>query len=147
MSNIKATNTNNNEVAGNPFDLVLQVVAVLVLVASIIGYYYLGDNAAAVSSDGGEVQGAGSGLVRVLLVLGAVFVSFGLIYMTEKGKSLWRFFGESRNEVRKVVWPTKQETIQTTVIVMVMTIALGIFIALVDAFFGWGFEKITGLGG
>ena len=56
----------------------------------------------------------------------------------EKGK---QFFLESRQELRKVTWPTKQQTMTSTWVVVAVTAILAIFLGLVDL----GFSKIIGL--
>jgi preprotein translocase subunit SecE len=51
---------------------------------------------------------------------------------TTAGRKLWTFAADSRTEVRKVVWPSRQETVQTTFIVLVMVLIMGIILWLVD---------------
>ena len=53
----------------------------------------------------------------------------------------------SRNEVRKVVWPTRQETVQTTLMVVVAVIILGIFLWLIDMLLLNAVQILTGQGG
>jgi preprotein translocase subunit SecE len=65
------------------------------------------------------------------LVLAAVLV--GIAASTAKGKVARSFIGEARIELRKVVWPTRQETIQTTFIVMIMVLIVALFLWGVDS--------------
>nr|WP_281271081.1 preprotein translocase subunit SecE [Orbus hercynius] len=65
---------------------------------------------------------------------------------TNKGKSFITFAKESRMEVRKVVWPTRKETIQTTLLIAVITIVVGLCLWGLDTFFFWGISKLTVLG-
>lgn len=83
-------------------------------------------------------------LYRVLglLVLAAVAILISL--QTEKGSSLWRLLRESLVEVRKVVWPSRQETNQTTLIVIAVVIVMSIILWLLDTFFGWIASLIIG---
>ncbi|WP_341938883.1 preprotein translocase subunit SecE [Marinimicrobium sp. C2-29] len=83
-------------------------------------------------------------LYRVLglLVLAAVAILISL--QTEKGSSLWRLLRESLVEVRKVVWPSRQETNQTTLIVIAVVIVMSIILWLLDTFFGWVASLIIG---
>jgi preprotein translocase subunit SecE len=60
---------------------------------------------------------------------------------------LWQFAGDARNEVRKVVWPTRQETLQTTLIVIVMVLILGIILWLFDRMLMSILRFLTGQGG
>ena len=66
---------------------------------------------------------------------------------TPKGRGIWRFAVDARTEVRKVVWPTRQETLQTTLIVIVMVIIVAIILWLLDIFLGWSIRSLMGQGG
>ncbi len=125
-------NTNTTEINKSPIDLVLLLAALAILIAGVYGYYY---------------YDAESGLLRGLGMLVVVAVATGLVYLTEKGKALWTYFGAAKTEVRKVVWPTRAETVQTTIIVLIMVVLVGIALWLVDMFLGWGFTFSTGQGG
>ena len=66
---------------------------------------------------------------------------------TLQGKALLTFSRESIKEVRKVVWPTRQETIQTTLIIFAFTVVMGLFLFLIDGALIWLVELITGMKG
>ncbi len=91
--------------------------SVLILLVGIVSYYYL-------------VQV--SILFRVLMVLASVVVSLIIFFQTQRGKTLWEFFQGSRVEIKKVIWPTRQETFQTTLTVFVFVLIMGIFFWLLD---------------
>ena len=91
--------------------------SVLILLVGIFSYYYL-------------VQV--SILFRVLMVLASVVVSLIIFFQTQRGKTLWEFFQGSRVEIKKVIWPTRQETFQTTLTVFVFVLIMGIFFWLLD---------------
>ncbi|MBA2649133.1 MAG: preprotein translocase subunit SecE [Legionella sp.] len=77
----------------------------------------------------------------------AWFVSMILLgYTTTKGKQAYQFAVEAKVELLKVVWPTRQETIQTTIIVMVMVALAGFILWGVDSAMMWAIAKITHLG-
>lgn len=57
----------------------------------------------------------------------------GVIFQTKKGKQWWLFIEASKVELQKVVWPTRQETIQTTMVVVVMVVISAVFLWGVDA--------------
>ena len=68
--------------------------------------------------------------------------------MADKGKpviaaerkqrvSIGEFFRQVRTEVSKIVWPSREETLRTAVMVVIMTTILGVFFFGVDSFFGW----------
>ena len=91
--------------------------SVLILLVGIVSYYYL-------------IQI--SILFRVLMVLASAVVSLIIFFQTQRGKTLWEFFQGSRVEIKKVIWPTKQETLQTTLTVFVFVLIMGIFFWLLD---------------
>lgn len=101
--------------------------AVLVLIAGVVGFYYFEDE---------------SQLLRVLGMLGVAVVAFLIAAGTDKGRRSLAFFKDSRVEVRKVVWPTRQEALQTTVVVLFMVILVAIMLWLFDMFLGWGVSKL-----
>jgi preprotein translocase subunit SecE len=100
-------------------DRIKLVLAVLALVAGIGGYYFLGDKTL---------------LVRVSVLLGLLAVAAVIFLQTESGRAVWEFAKEAQIELRKVVWPSRKETAQVTLMVVLMVIAVSIFLWLVD----WG---------
>ncbi len=101
--------------------------AVLVLIAGVVGFYYFEDE---------------SQLLRVLGMLAVAVVAFLIAATTDKGRRGLGFVREARVEVRKVVWPTRQEALQTTLAVLFMVILVAIMLWLFDLFLGWGISKI-----
>jgi len=120
------------EAGATGLDTVKLVAAAVLLVVGIYGFYYFA---------------AYSTLLRVvgLLVVGGVAAAVAL--QTEQGRRLWQFAGDSRTEVRKVVWPTRQETLQTTLVVIVMVLILGIILWLFDMVLMGILRFLTGQGG
>ncbi|TKB49572.1 preprotein translocase subunit SecE [Ferrimonas aestuarii] len=108
----------NIENQGGAMDSLKWGVVVLVLLAAVVGNYYF-DTV--------------SVLVRAIGVVVAIAAALGIAATTVKGKNAWEFAQESRLEVRKVVWPTRQETMQTTLIVFVVTAILALFLWGLDA--------------
>ena len=92
--------------------------AVLVIAAAIAGYYYFGDLLH---------------IARVGMVLGGVFVAVGLVLTTEMGQEAWSFMKGANVERQKVVWPTRQEALQVTLMVIVLVIILGLMMWMFDA--------------
>lgn len=113
------------------FDTIKIIVSVALVVAGIGGFYYYGEY---------------SLFYRVLALVGVSVISLGFILTTDWGQSLWEFMKDARTEVRKVIWPTRQETVQTTMIVMLMVLIVGVFLWLLDMFFLWGVRLLTGQG-
>ena len=113
-------------------DTLKLVLAVAFLVGGIVGYYYYEDE---------------SILLRVAGVLAGVVMAAVLAMLTDKGRELWRFIQGSRIELRKVIWPTRQETLQTTLTVFVFVLILSIFFWGLDFFLLWATRLLTGQGG
>ena len=116
----------------NKLDTFKLVLAIAVLLAGIGGFYYYAD---------------ASLLYRVLGLVGMVVVAVGIALTTGTGHAILSFGREARAEVRKVVWPTRQETVQTTLMVVVAVIILGIFLWLVDMVLLKAVQLLTGQGG
>jgi preprotein translocase subunit SecE len=83
-------------------------------------------------------------VVGLLLVFGA---AVAVAMQTAAGRSIWQFGVDSRAEVRKVVWPSRQETIQTTLIVFVMVLIMALVLWLFDMTLMWIVRALTGQGG
>jgi preprotein translocase subunit SecE len=76
------------------------------------------------------------------LVVAAAIIS--LLGFTTKGLALFKFSKEARAELRKVHWPARQETIQTTLIVVLMVVVVGLCLWGIDGFFIWVINALTG---
>ncbi len=111
------------------FDTVKLIFAVLVVIAGIGGFYIYAEQ---------------SLLIRVVGLLVALSVAVGLVYATVLGRSFWLFAQGSRIELKKMVWPTKKETMQTTMIVGVMVLFVGILLWMFDSLLLWGIGQVTG---
>ena len=85
-------------------------------------------------------------LTRVLSLLAVVAVAVMIAMQTVPGRNAWAFVGTARTEVRKVIWPTRAETMQTTLIVMVMVVIVGIILWIMDSFLLWAVKLLTGQG-
>lgn len=83
-------------------------------------------------------------LYRVLGLLAFVMVAAGIALTTAKGRALMSFMKAARTEVRKMVWPTRTETLQTTAVVFVMVILVGLFLWLLDMLLAWIMKMIIG---
>lgn len=83
-------------------------------------------------------------LYRVVGLVVLAGVALWLAVYTEQGSKVWAILKESQTEIRKVVWPTRQETHQTTLIVVALTILMAIILWGLDALFGWIASLIIG---
>ncbi len=70
--------------------------------------------------------------IRVLVVLGTFGAAAGVAAFSERGGKLFKFMQGSRMELRKVVWPTREETVQTTIVVVIFVIIMSIILFLFD---------------
>jgi preprotein translocase subunit SecE len=76
-----------------------------------------------------------------------VLIALGMMLTTDVGRTVWNFVLESKQEVRKVVWPTRDETMRTTLLVFAMVLIVGLILWLLDMFLFWGVRLLTGQGG
>jgi len=86
-------------------------------------------------------------LYRVLGLVAVALVVVGMMLTTGLGRDVWGFILESKQEVRKVVWPTREETFRTTLLVFGMVFVVGLILWLLDMFLFWGVRLLTGQGG
>jgi len=84
-----------------------------------------------------------STLLRVLGLLFAGGVSLFIASKTTVVSTALSYIGETQVEVRKVVWPTRQETVQTTMLVMLMVIVAALMLWAVDSALGWAVRALT----
>ena len=86
-------------------------------------------------------------LIRVTGLLACVAVAGGIALQTDQGRAVWGFVQESQTEVRRVVWPTRQETIQTTGVVVVMVLFFSLVMWALDIGLGTFIQWLIGHGG
>jgi len=99
-------------------DKIKLVVAFLLVVAGIAGFYALHESAA---------------VVKLASVLLGLLLAAAMAWTTNPGKRLFVFGKESVAEAKRVVWPTRKETVQTTVIVILFAVVMALFLWAVDA--------------
>ncbi|MDR3387956.1 MAG: preprotein translocase subunit SecE [Rudaea sp.] len=116
--NAKVEQTGSSSVA----DTAKLVLALVILVAGVVGYYWYNDL---------------PGWQRLLMLLGGIVLGGAVGSVTRSGHALRDYLGESVFELRKVVWPTRQETIQTTIVIMVVVLVLSLLLGLIDLFLNW----------
>ncbi|QGU32814.1 preprotein translocase subunit SecE [Thermochromatium tepidum] len=124
--------SSRTETGGAGLDFLKLGGAAFLLVGGILAFYYFS-----------EV----STLLRVIVLLVISGGAAAIAFQTERGRALWQFISDSRMEVRKVVWPSRQETLQTTLVVVVMVLLLGIVLWLFDMILMSILRFLTGQGG
>ncbi len=82
--------------------------------------------------------------LRVLMVLGGTGAGIAIAITSTQGQRLWSFIQGARVEIRKVVWPTRQETTQTAIAVFVFTLIMGVFFWLLDSGLLWLTRRLVG---
>ncbi|PIE00373.1 MAG: preprotein translocase subunit SecE [Thiothrix nivea] len=124
------------EQQASSIDTIKLVVALVLVFVGIAGFYYFAD------WQGEPV----SLLYRVLGLLAVMGVATFIVLSSASGKRLMHFMQDSRTEVRKMVWPTRVETMQTTLMVFAIVFILTIFLWLIDMLLDWGVRSLL-LGG
>jgi preprotein translocase subunit SecE len=107
------------------------LVAGLLIVAGVAGFYLLADSPM---------------VVRVLSVLAGVGLAAAMAWFTVPGQQFYVFSQEAVAEARKVVWPTRKETMQMTGVVILFVIVMAIFLWMVDGLLFWLVRLVMGRG-
>jgi preprotein translocase subunit SecE len=110
-------------------DILKFALAVLVAVAGVVGFYWFAEWP-------GTVRGAA---LVVVLVLAAAIAMF-----TAKGRALREYFAEARFELRKVVWPTRQETIRATGLILIVVVIISLLLGAMDMVISWAIRLLLG---
>ena len=110
-------------------DKLLLTASVLPIAAAIGGFYYFDD----------QPQ-----WIRVIALLAAVGLGVLIALQTALGKAAWAFRRDAIIEVRKVVWPTRKETVQTTMIVLVVVTIMSLLLWALDSLLAWAVRVLTG---
>jgi preprotein translocase subunit SecE len=108
-------------------------IAALIAVSGLAVFYWLVDRQPTV--------------VRILILLGSFVVAAVVMHWTEAGRTFEAFARESWEEAKRVVWPTRKETLQTTGVVFAFVFVMAIFLWGVDATLLWITHKLLGTGG
>ncbi|MEO0424736.1 MAG: preprotein translocase subunit SecE [Pseudomonadota bacterium] len=112
-------------------DTMKLVLALAAVVGGIFTYYYFP---------------SASVLLRVPAVLAGLGVGLAIAATSSQGRQFMDFMRGARVELRKVVWPKREETLQTTLIVLLFAITMGVFFWMLDLGLGWVVRLITGRG-
>ncbi len=105
------------------------IVVTAIVVGGVLGNWYFQDQ---------------SLLYRVLAVLALAAVAALVSFQTSQGKALWTLVKESRVEIRRVVWPNRQETTQTTFIVVVLVLVFSMILWGLDSLLSWIVSTVIG---
>lgn len=130
----------NIETRTSPLDVLKIGVAVLLIIFGVGEFYYLGSHPLVY---GGAVHQVPMGL-RLIVMLVAIALALVLARFSSPGASAWRYLKSSRGELLRVIWPSRQQTVQTTIAVIVMVVILAVFMWVIDLIVQWGLGRITG---
>lgn len=114
------------------YDSLLLAAAAMLLVGAMGSFYYF---AADVNA-----------LIRTLGLLAAIGVALALAYRTELGRTVWSYLVGARTELRKVVWPSRQEGVQATLMIAVVVLITALMLWGLDSLLLWGVKLLTGRG-
>lgn len=129
------TNSENQE--SGAFDKIKWILVAILVAFVVWGNFYFADPSSAYQLNV---------IVRIIGLVVLSVLALLLVATTQKGKAFISFARESRIEVRKVVWPTRKETVQTTLLVAAITVVVGLCLWGLDTFFFWLISILTVLG-
>jgi preprotein translocase subunit SecE len=109
-------------------DNIKLIVAVIIMIAATVSFYSFAEY---------------STILRVLGLLAAAGVALFIAAKTTVGATMLKYIADTQVEVRKVVWPTRQETVQTTLIVIVMVFVVALMLWAFDSLLGWAVRALT----
>jgi preprotein translocase subunit SecE len=110
------------ETTASRFDGIKWLIVAALVAVAVVGNSYFADQ---------------SMLYRVLGIVALAIVAGLVALQTAKGAAFWSLIKGARMEIRKVVWPTRQETVQTTMIVVVFVVLVALLLWGLDSFLGW----------
>ena len=110
-------------------DAALITLSFLLLLAGIVAFYWFDEKAL---------------VIRVALVVAGLAAAAGLMWFSWYGREFWQFAQAARVELRKVVWPEREDTVRTTVLVIVFASLLGLFFWVLDLILTWLIRLLTG---
>ena len=113
-------------------DTVLMMLSIVVLFAGIVAFYWFDEQPL---------------LIRIAMVIVGLGAAAGLMWFSWYGREFWQFAQAARIELRKVVWPEREETIKTTYVVFIFAIVMGVFFWGLDWVLTWLTRLLSGQSG
>ena len=113
-------------------DAALMTLSVVVLLAAIVAFYWYDEQPL---------------LIRVAMVVVGFAAAAGLMWFSSYGRDFWQFAAAARIELRKVVWPDRDETVKTTYVVFIFAIVMGLFFWGLDWVLTWLTRLLSGQSG
>jgi preprotein translocase subunit SecE len=113
-------------------DTALMTLSLVVLMAGIVAFYWYDEQAL---------------VIRVGMVAAGLAAAAGLMWFTWYGREFWQFVIAARIELRKVVWPDRDDTVKTTYVVFGFAIVMGVFFWGLDWVLTWLTRLLSGQSG
>ena len=113
--------------AASSGDIVKYALAILLVAAGVAAFYWYGESQ-----------------FRWLAVIGGLVAGLVVFMTTRKGHDTREFLGESRFELRKVVWPTRQEAGRATLMIIIAVVVISLVLAAMDVVIQWGIKLLLG---
>jgi preprotein translocase subunit SecE len=113
-------------------DTALMMMSIVVLLAGIVAFYWFDEQPL---------------LIRIAMVIVGLAAAAGLMWFSWYGREFWQFALAARIELRKVVWPEREETIKTTYVVFIFAIVMGLFFWGLDWVLTWLTRLLSGQSG
>jgi len=110
-------------------DNALMILSIVALLAGVVAFYWYEEDPLA---------------LRLAMVGTGVFAAVGLAWVSWYGREFWQFAQAARVELRKVVWPEREDTVRTTVLVIVFASLMGLFFWVLDLILTWLIRLLTG---
>jgi preprotein translocase subunit SecE len=120
-------NTQNVETVNSKVDLALVTLAVVIVLAGVLGFSFLSDQPM---------------LARIGILLGGIVFGLATAWFSLAGKRFIGFARESYEEARRVTWPARKETVNTTGIVFAFVVVMAIFLFIVDKSLEWALYDV-----
>ena len=122
-------NTSADTQDGSALDWLKWLVVAALLGGGVYGNWYYGDE---------------SLLIRVIALIGVALLAGFIAIQTERGRNTWTLLKEARSEIRRVVWPSNQETTQTTLVVLVLIVIFALILWGLASLLGWIVSSVIG---
>jgi preprotein translocase subunit SecE len=113
-------------------DTALMTMSLVVLLAGIVAFYWLDEQPL---------------IIRIAMVIVGLAAAAGLMWFSWYGREFWQFALAARIELRKVVWPEREETIKTTYVVFIFAVVMGVFFWGLDWVLTWLTRLLSGQSG
>jgi len=110
-------------------DATLLTLSILVLTGGIVAFYWYDDLALP---------------WRILMVVAGLAAAGGLVWFSRYGREFWQFALAARTELRKVVWPDREDTVKTTIVIFVFVSIMAVFFWFLDLLLAWLTRLMTG---